>query len=424
MYHAHVCEQRGCGCVFPDARLLELVSGTLCSIDIFNISRVSALYLYSLRVVFLGERRAEVLVCRYRSTRPSAMTRSLECARNAGRRSYVFLCVSGVPAGCSHRSVQFECHLVTCGRNFSTPKTRRMHLIQAHGYPKEFFFAVTNKGVGGLLKKWGEGASLLRKTWKPRENGPAEPEDADEGEAEDDTDADDADAMDAEGAHRDTHSAEGVTATDDDDDDDEDQILIEKMQIERPSAPTDSVKADSFSQEQTQGRKPRKAKGKEKHDPNAKPVESDVERLTKAIDALALVPTTIRFGRGAKRGALQGGGHGGRGHARRGSASAYKGQRTDADNGGATSATHAGAGADEGTAMDVDVDHAPSSRGGRGFARGGGGMRGIIPIARAGGPRGRGRGRGRGVPPGAVLGAGVGRGMGPGRGVGKDAAKA
>ncbi|OCH85344.1 hypothetical protein OBBRIDRAFT_698373, partial [Obba rivulosa] len=23
-YHAHVCEERGCGCVFPDARLLEL----------------------------------------------------------------------------------------------------------------------------------------------------------------------------------------------------------------------------------------------------------------------------------------------------------------------------------------------------------------------------------------------------------------
>ncbi|KAI0333898.1 hypothetical protein GY45DRAFT_1210516, partial [Cubamyces sp. BRFM 1775] len=24
MYHAHVCEEKGCGCVFPDARLLEL----------------------------------------------------------------------------------------------------------------------------------------------------------------------------------------------------------------------------------------------------------------------------------------------------------------------------------------------------------------------------------------------------------------
>jgi len=28
---------------------------------------------------------------------------------------------------------------------------------------------VTNKGVGGLLKKWGEGASLIRKEWKARE---------------------------------------------------------------------------------------------------------------------------------------------------------------------------------------------------------------------------------------------------------------
>src|ERR1700676_2855548 len=26
IYHAHVCEFQGCGCVFPDARLLELVS--------------------------------------------------------------------------------------------------------------------------------------------------------------------------------------------------------------------------------------------------------------------------------------------------------------------------------------------------------------------------------------------------------------
>lgn len=49
-----------------------------------------------------------------------------------------------------------------------TPKARRLHLIQAHGYPKEYFFAVTNKGVGGLLRKWGEGASMVRKEWKPR----------------------------------------------------------------------------------------------------------------------------------------------------------------------------------------------------------------------------------------------------------------
>src|ERR1700761_4261245 len=44
-----------------------------------------------------------------------------------------------------------------------------MHLIQIHGYPKQYFFAVTNKGIGGLLRKWGEGASLLRGEWKARE---------------------------------------------------------------------------------------------------------------------------------------------------------------------------------------------------------------------------------------------------------------
>ena len=27
---------------------------------------------------------------------------------------------------------------------------------------------MTNKGVGGLLRKWGEGASMVRKEWKPR----------------------------------------------------------------------------------------------------------------------------------------------------------------------------------------------------------------------------------------------------------------
>jgi len=56
----------------------------------------------------------------------------------------------------------------SCGRLFSTPKTRRLHLIEGHGYPKEYFFGVTNKGVGGLLNKWGEGASMIRGPWKPR----------------------------------------------------------------------------------------------------------------------------------------------------------------------------------------------------------------------------------------------------------------
>lgn len=54
-----------------------------------------------------------------------------------------------------------------------------MHLISAHSYPKEYFFAVTNKGIGGLLRRWGDGASLLRGPWRPRDTeGNAEGEDS------------------------------------------------------------------------------------------------------------------------------------------------------------------------------------------------------------------------------------------------------
>ena len=43
---------------------------------------------------------------------------------------------------------------------------------------------MTNKGVGGLLKRWGEGASLVRNVWKPREGDGVEM-DIDEGKDED-----------------------------------------------------------------------------------------------------------------------------------------------------------------------------------------------------------------------------------------------
>ncbi|KAI9567064.1 hypothetical protein HD554DRAFT_2006247, partial [Boletus coccyginus] len=107
-YHAHVCEQRGCGCVFPDERLLELHQ-TECHDPLAAVRK---------------ERGDKI----------------------------------------------FACHLVSCPRLFSTPKARRLHLIQAHSYPKEYFFAVTNKGVGGLLKRWGDGASMIRRTWRPRDD--------------------------------------------------------------------------------------------------------------------------------------------------------------------------------------------------------------------------------------------------------------
>ncbi|KAK2462737.1 hypothetical protein APHAL10511_005255 [Amanita phalloides] len=138
-----------------------------------------------------------------------------------------------------------------------TPKTRRMHLIQAHGYPKEYFFAVTNKGVGGLLRKWGEGASMIRKEWKPREQ---EQTTGEEMETEEDKDESEDDTEDA-----DRRSSDDV-------------IVYQK-----PSGPAN--------------------------------VEDAADVLTRRMDTLSLVPQSVRFGRGGGPGTRRGLGWRGRGRA-------------------------------------------------------------------------------------------------------------
>ncbi|KAJ8473736.1 hypothetical protein ONZ51_g7670 [Trametes cubensis] len=168
----------------------------------------------------------------------------------------------------------FACHLATCPRRFSTPKTRRLHLIEAHGYPKEYFFAVTNKGVGGLLKRWGEGASLLRRPWRPRENAhPDGDEDQDETEAE----------MEAEPTA--VHEPE-------EDSDDDEQILFEKMPVDRPAAKP----IISNGRTEAADKAPMKSNGKAK----ATQPGEDADALANAMGSLSLVPTSIQFGRGVQ----------------------------------------------------------------------------------------------------------------------------
>ena len=91
MYHAHVCEEKGCGCVFPDARLLELVSGSLSFLK-SHPSQTRRVHPRSCTLFsYLHDITNSTLtgyVC-YRSTRRSAMTRLLQCAENAVRRSCV-----------------------------------------------------------------------------------------------------------------------------------------------------------------------------------------------------------------------------------------------------------------------------------------------------------------------------------------------
>ncbi|KAL2156478.1 hypothetical protein VTH82DRAFT_1223 [Thermothelomyces myriococcoides] len=43
----------------------------------------------------------------------------------------------------------YSCFVEGCDRKCSTPQKRRMHLIDKHMYPKNFFFAITREGIDG-----------------------------------------------------------------------------------------------------------------------------------------------------------------------------------------------------------------------------------------------------------------------------------
>ncbi|GAA5860236.1 hypothetical protein JCM1840_002831 [Sporobolomyces johnsonii] len=63
----------------------------------------------------------------------------------------------------------FACFVPSCSRHFATPKTRRLHLIDRHAYPPQYFFGVTIWGIEDVLKK---GGGMVRRDWKPRAGQP------------------------------------------------------------------------------------------------------------------------------------------------------------------------------------------------------------------------------------------------------------
>ncbi|KAF9784952.1 hypothetical protein BJ322DRAFT_1005819 [Thelephora terrestris] len=139
----------------------------------------------------------------------------------------------------------FACFNVNCKSTFTTPKGRRLHLIDKHKYPPNFYFSITNKGIGGLLRRWGEGATLLRKEYTPSKKG-TETETTDE-------------------RHEESSSAI--------DDDSESEDLTEVRDMDpSPSEPAPSV---------------------------------DVDVLADSMSSLALVPPSVHFGRGGVRGGFK-----------------------------------------------------------------------------------------------------------------------
>ena len=150
-----------------------------------------------------------------------------------------------------------------------------MHLIQVHNYPKQYFFAVTNKGIGGLLKRWGEGASLIRKEWKPREGqSKAGTKIQDDGNMDED-----------EGNDKGDQGEESAPTTTDDDAEPADLDATPRIRPRRILSPTTS----------------HSSKGSEAHhNRHRHDTQADVAGLTQSLNALSLVPSSVRFGRGNK----------------------------------------------------------------------------------------------------------------------------
>jgi hypothetical protein len=136
---------------------------------------------------------------------------------------------------------------------------------------RRYFFSITNYGIGGLLRKYGEGASLVRREWKPRS---------------------------------DSAPGEGNEADSDDDDDDEHDMSVEyapqlpSKTISRdppPHVPPPQPASSTATTASPQLRTTSKATA-------TRTEPEDVDALAASMGSLSLVPPSVRFGRGAHGG--------------------------------------------------------------------------------------------------------------------------
>jgi len=175
----------------------------------------------------------------------------------------------------------FACFDVNCKSTFTTPKGRRLHLIDKHKYPPNFYFSITNKGIGGLLRKWGEGATLLRKEYTPSKKG-TETETTDE-------------------KHEDPASPIDEDSTS------EDLVLPKSEFASGYHTPKPFVAPSPTATVRTQT--PLERFQTEAHDTDASSSEpapsTDVDVLADSMSSLALVPPSVHFGRGGVRGGFK-----------------------------------------------------------------------------------------------------------------------
>ncbi|KAL6809256.1 hypothetical protein GGI42DRAFT_350718 [Trichoderma sp. SZMC 28013] len=132
----------------------------------------------------------------------------------------------------------YSCFVEGCDRKCMTPQKRRLHLIDKHMYPKNFFFAVTKDGIDGKR-------SLLIETSRRRRSSAGSQSQAKELRRR-------ANTLENEALPSDNKSQSTLPST---------------------TAPNGKVKSE-------------------------KPADTEMADLTGAMSALQFVPPSIRFGRG------------------------------------------------------------------------------------------------------------------------------
>jgi hypothetical protein len=148
---------------------------------------------------------------------------------------------------------------------FANPKARRLHLIAAHAYPKEYFFAITNKGIGGLLRRWGEGASLLRGQWRARDS-------------EENAEGDEESVSQSQRLSPHQHSDSDGEGIDD---------IAEGKESFAPDSASASALPDQDAIAETIDKGDRDADA-----------DAEVDALARDVSALGLIPSSVSFGRG------------------------------------------------------------------------------------------------------------------------------
>lgn len=136
-------------------------------------------------------------------------------------------------------SLQYSCFVEGCERKCLTHQKRRMHMIDKHMYPKNFFFAVTKEGIDGrrsLLVENGHGHGRRRSS----------------------------------------------TAT----------LSKETRRREDTREPSDGKKSPEAA--------PPVVKSEDKKDKTESKVDTEMEDLTGAMSSLQFVPPSVRFGRGRR----------------------------------------------------------------------------------------------------------------------------